>query len=230
MDTLVFGQRLRFYRKRAGLTLDELGAFVGKPAPYLSLVENGKREPKLSLITDLARSLRVSPADMLAEEAPNRRAHLEVLLERYQGEPSYAELGLPHLRASTRLPDEALEHIVSLYEEVKRRAMAAVATPEEARMANVSLRQTAAEAGNYFPAIEEAAAMALDAAGYGGTGALSQRELIKLAQHFGFTIHQVQDFPSAVRAIADQANGRIFIPQRNELRTRAARSVILRTL
>ncbi len=230
MDTLIFGQRLRFHRKRAGLTLDELGALVGKPAPYLSMVENGKREPKLSLITDLARSLHVSAADMLSEEAPNRRSHLEVLLERYQSESTYGQLGLAHLRASTRLPDEALEHIVGLYEEVKRRAMAAVATPEEARMANVALRQTAAEAGNYFPAIEKAAAMALEAAGYGGSGALSQRELVKLAQHFGFTIHQVQDFPSAVRSIADQANGRIFIPQRNELRTRAARSVILRTL
>lgn len=230
MDTLVFGHRLRFFRKQAGLTLDELGQLVGKPAPYLSMVENGKREPKLSLITELARHLDISAAEMLADEAPTRRAQLEVMLERYQSEPIYGDLGLPHLKANTRLPDEALEHIVGLYEEVKRRSQSAVATPEEARMANVALRQQAAATGNYYPDIESTARAALLASGHTGTGSISQRELFKLAKHFGFTIHQVRDFPSAVRSIADQANGRIFIPQRNELRTRAARSVILRTL
>lgn len=230
MDTLVFGQRLRFYRKQAGLTLDDLGGLVGKPAPYLSMVENGKREPKLSLITDLAKNLQLSTADLMSDEAPTRRAQLEVLLERYQGETLYGELGLSHLRPNTRLPDAALEHIVGLYEEVKRRALSAVATPEEARMANVALRTAAAASGNYYSDIEKVAKSALSSAGYTGTGALSQREVLKLAQHFGFSIRQVRDFPSAVRAIADQANGRIFIPQRNELRTRAARSVILRTL
>ncbi len=230
VDTLVFGQRLRFFRKRANLTLDELGSLVGKPAPYLSMVENGKREPKLSLISELARNLNVSPAEMMSDELPNRRAQLEVLLERYQTEPMYGELGLSHLKATTRLPDGALEHIIGLYEEVKRRSQSAVATPEEARTANVALRQAAAAKGNYYPDIERLAVSALEASGYTGAGALSQRELFKLAQHFGFSIHQVREFPSAVRSIADQTNGRIFIPQRNELRTRAARSVILRTL
>ena len=230
MDTLVFGQMLRHFRKQAGYTLEELGMLVAKPAPYLSMVENGKREPKLSLISDLARHLGISAADMMSDEAPTRRAQLEVLLERYQSEPIYREMRLPHLKATIRLPDDALEHIAALYEEVKRRSQSAVATPEEARMANVALRKAAVATGNYYPEIEAAASDALRAAGYTGAGSLSQRELLKLAHHFGFTIHQVQDFPSAVRSITDQANGRIFIPQRNELRTRAARSVILRTL
>ena len=111
MDTLVFGQRLRHFRKQAGYTLEELGALVAKPAPYLSMVENGKREPKLSLISDLAKQLDISAADMMSEEAPNRRAQLEVLLERYQNEPIYREMRLPHLKATIRLPDDALEHI-----------------------------------------------------------------------------------------------------------------------
>ncbi|MFO7634607.1 MAG: helix-turn-helix transcriptional regulator, partial [Caldilinea sp.] len=65
-------------RKRAGLTLDDLGSRVGKPAPYLSLLENGKKEPKLGLINDLSRALGVEVADLLAQEAPSRRAALEV--------------------------------------------------------------------------------------------------------------------------------------------------------
>ena len=54
IDLLTFGQRLRHFRRQRGMTLDALGAIVGKPAPYLSNLENGKREPKLGLINALA--------------------------------------------------------------------------------------------------------------------------------------------------------------------------------
>ena len=39
------------------------------------------------------------------------RARLEIALERAQAHPRYDELGLPYLKPSARLPDEAIEHI-----------------------------------------------------------------------------------------------------------------------
>ena len=226
----MFGQQLKFHRKQQGLTLDQLGTIVGKPAPYLSMVETGKREPKLSLISDLADALHVAAADLLSADPPSRRSDLEMRLQHYQAEPMYVDLGLPSLKATSTLPDLALEHVVTLYEELRRQSQSGVATPEEARLANVTLRQEAAVTGNYYPDIEAEASKALAASAYSGTGAISQRDLLKIASHYGFTIQAVRDFPSAVRSVADQQNGTIFIPQRNELRTRAARSVVLRTL
>ena len=47
--------------------LAELGEKVARPAPYLSLLENGKVEPKIGLIGDLADALDVLSADLLAK-------------------------------------------------------------------------------------------------------------------------------------------------------------------
>src|SRR5690606_13506778 len=121
-DPLVFGQRLRHWRGLRGLTLAQLGERVGRGAPYLSQVENARREPSLSLVSALAAALEVEPADLLSDEPPSRRAELEIAVVRAQQDPLYRHLGLPPLQPSARLPDEALEHIVRLFEEVKRRA------------------------------------------------------------------------------------------------------------
>ncbi len=229
-DPLIFGQRLRHIRRLRNLTLEELGQRVSRPAPYLSMVETGKREPKLSLIGELADALDVAPADLLSHEAPTRRAHLEVTSARIQEETLYRSLGLPHFKPTTKTPDVALEHIVTLYEELRRQAVAETITPDAARDAVAGLRQDAKSRGNYNRAIEGLANAALEKVGYQGTGALSQRNVLDLASHFGYTVHTVSEFPASARAIADRKNGRLYIPQRNELRTRAARSVILQTL
>ncbi|MCL1597791.1 MAG: helix-turn-helix domain-containing protein, partial [Actinomycetia bacterium] len=125
IDPLMFGQRVRYFRKRAGMTLDDLGSMVGKPAPYLSLLENGKREPKLGVINDLSVALGVDAAELLRPEAPTRRAELEVAIERGQRDQAYRDLGLPYLKPGSRIPDAALEHIVRLYEELRGRDAAA---------------------------------------------------------------------------------------------------------
>src|SRR3982074_3612918 len=130
VDSLVFGQRLRHLRRSRDLTLDQLGDLVGKQASFLSLIENGKREARLSLIEDLARGLGVSSAELLATDPPTRRARLEVELQRAQEDPLYKELNLPLLRASRQVPHEYLEHVVGLFAALKaqsedRRATAA---------------------------------------------------------------------------------------------------------
>lgn len=229
MDFLIFGQQLRHFRKTAGFTLDQLGAIVGKPAPYLSMVENGKREPKISLIAELADALGIEVAALLETEPPTRRGQLEIALERAQSEPTYRELGLPYIKPSAKVPDDMLEHLVRLYDEIRLRSQVTSATPEEARMANIALQNEASERNNYYEQVELVAARSLDAIDY-QAGPLSQRDLLDIAKFHGFSIHPVQDFPSSVRSITDQEAGRIYIPQRNELRTRGARSVVLRTL
>ncbi|MGZ8756156.1 MAG: helix-turn-helix domain-containing protein, partial [Acidimicrobiia bacterium] len=119
-DANTFGHRLRHYRRRRGLTLDELGTLIGRPAPYLSMVENGKKEPRISQISALAAALDVTLEDLLAPEAPNRRAELEIELERAQ--TTLPDLGLPYLRSSARLSDEVLAHLVGLYRRLNQGA------------------------------------------------------------------------------------------------------------
>ncbi|MDH5373229.1 MAG: helix-turn-helix domain-containing protein [Acidimicrobiia bacterium] len=230
IDPLVFGHRLRHFRREANLTLDDLGARVGKPAPYLSTIETGKREPKLSLISALAAALDMPLTALLDPTPPSRRARLEIAFERIQAEALYRDLTLPDLKVSAKLPDEVLETIVGLFEGLRDRAQIRAATPEEARRENADLRHHQRNLGNYFEDIEAVTKPALEAIGYSGSGALSQRDLLDLASHFGFTIHAAGDVPHAVRSVTDLRSNRIFIPQRNALRTRAARSVVLQTL
>src|SRR5437763_7780691 len=176
LDLATFGQRLRHLRRAANLTLAELGERVGRAPSALSLLENGRREPKLSLIETLAGALSVPAAELLRHQPPSRRAQLEIALEEAQRDPLYRALGLPHLRPGARVPSDVLEHVVALYGELRRQHTRPTATPEEARRANAELRAAMRERDNYFEPIEQAAAEALDAAGY-RAGALSQGTL-----------------------------------------------------
>lgn len=52
------------------MTLSDLGERVGRAPSQLSLLENGKREPKLSLLTSLAKALGVSVEELLSASRP----------------------------------------------------------------------------------------------------------------------------------------------------------------
>lgn len=230
IDPLVFGHRVRHFRKRAGFTLDELGARVGKPAPYLSLLENGKKEPKLGLINELSGALGVEVTQLLDAEPPSRRAELEVAIERAQRDQAYRDLNLPYLKPSTRVPDAALEHIVCLYAELRGRDNAAPFTRDEARAVNAQLRSEMKEQGNYFADIEGIAADAVTAVGFAGQGAMSKGDLNALADHFGFKVIRTPDVPASVRSVTDTRNAKIFVHGRESFDSKQARSVILQTL
>ncbi len=154
----MFGQRLKHARRAKGLTLADLGAKVGRTPSVLSLIENGKREPRLSLVEQLAAALGVPVTELLKKQPPSRRAQLEIALEQAQRDPSYKALGLPELRVGTRVPTDVLEHLVALASELRAQRAKPTATPEEARAANAALRGSQRERGNYFAAIEQAAA------------------------------------------------------------------------
>jgi predicted transcriptional regulator len=133
------------------------------------------------------------------------------------------------LKASAKIPDLALEHILSLFGQLKGREQVTMATREEARIANAELRAEMRERGNYFEEIEKIAAEAVAAAGYSG-GGFTEGTTQAMARHFGFTVHRSRDLPSAVRSLTDLRNRRIYIPQRDSISVRASRSVVLQTL
>ncbi|WP_283137069.1 helix-turn-helix domain-containing protein [Rhizohabitans arisaemae] len=228
LDLIAFGQRLRHLRKKRGFTLSELGERVGRAPSQLSLLENGKREPKLSLLKTLAGALGVPVEELLRRQAPSRRAQLEMELEEAQRDPVYAALGLPHLKVSVRVPSDVLEHVLALYRELRSRESRGTATPEEARAANAGLRRKMRERGNYFASIERVAADALAAVGY-RSGALSQSTVLALAAHLGFSLETVQDLPRSVRSITDLRNRRIYL-KREQLGMHTPRTILLQTL
>ncbi|MGA8455151.1 MAG: helix-turn-helix domain-containing protein [Streptosporangiaceae bacterium] len=228
LDLGVFGQRLRHARRAKGLTLAELGERVGRAPSVLSLIENGRREPKLSLIEALAAALSVPTADLLRRQPPSRRAQLEVSLEEAQQDPVYRDLGLPHLRVGARVPSDVIEHLLALYGELRKQRAKPTATPEEAREANAGLRAMMRERGNYFAEIEQEAAAALATAGYTG-GAVSQGMLLSVVSHHGFTVRYVSDLPRSARSVTDLRDRRIYLKQES-IGMHTPRTILLQTL
>src|SRR6204780_1547585 len=203
LDLSLFGQRLRHVRRARGLTLAQLGQRVGRAPSVLSLIENGRREPKLSLIEALAGALSVPAEELMRRRPPSRRAELEIALEEAQRDPVYAELGLPYVRAGARLPSDIIEHVIALHAALRER-------------------------GNYFAGIEKAAAAARAAAGYTG-GAVSQGMLLSVVSHHGFSVRYVQDLPRSARSVTDLRNRRIYLRQES-LGMHPPRAVLLQTL
>src|SRR5580692_3665467 len=190
IDLVTFGQRLRHLRRTRGLTLAELGERVGRAPSVLSLLENGRREPKLSMVEQLAGALSVPVTELLSHQPPSRRAQLEIALADAQRDPSYRRLGLPPLKVGSRVPTDVLEHLVAVSAELRAQQSKPAASPEEARAANAALRKAMRERGNYFEVIEREAADALRAGEYSG-GPLSQGMLISVVNHHGFAIRYV---------------------------------------
>jgi len=193
------------------MTLDQLGAAVGLAASQLSLMENGKREPRLSLLSSIAATLQIDVASLLDETPPNERAGLEIELDRVQKSPIYASLGLPRVRPSKGMSDEALQSLIGLHRELERRATEAIATPEEARRANTELRMSMRTKNQYLPEIEELAQDAVESVGH-STGALTHSSVSRMAEKLGFELVHVTDLPHSARSVTDLENGRIYLP------------------
>ena len=231
LDLAVLGHRIRHFRKRQELTLSELGAKIDKPVPYLSQLENGRIEPKIGLLNSLATALDVSVGDLVDDEPPNRRAELELEVERAQQDERYMALGLPHLKPSAKLSDDVLEHLVALWKAIPGDVGDQTLRAEDkARLANAELRDEMRARNNYYKDIETAATTALGAIDYRGSGPLSERHITDLASHFGFRVERAKGMPSSARSVTDQRNRIIYIPLREEVDLRAARSVVLQTL
>jgi predicted transcriptional regulator/transcriptional regulator with XRE-family HTH domain len=228
IDLVTFGQRLRHLRRARGMTLTELGERVGRAPSALSLLENGRREPKLSLIEQLATALSVPVSDLLSKQPPSRRAQFEIALADAQQDSSYRRLGLPQLKVSARVPTDVLEHLVAVAAELRAQQSKPTASPEDARAANAALRDAMRERDNYFDVIEREAVAALSAGGYSG-GALSQGMLVSVVRRPNCSIRYVQDLPRSVRSLTDLRNRRIYVKQES-VGTHSPRAVVLQAL
>ncbi|WP_226532424.1 helix-turn-helix transcriptional regulator [Microbacterium paraoxydans] len=205
------GHRIRHHRLENGFTLDELGALVGVAGSQLSLIENGKREPKLSLLQAIAQATSTEVTDLISGEPPNRRAALEIELERAQESPVFRQLGVAPVRVTKGMSDETIESVLGLHRELERREREAIATPEEARRANTELRLRMRAQNNYLPEIEKLAEKHLKAAGH-VQGALTHRTVSIMAEKLGFELIYANDLPHSTRSVTDLENGRIYLP------------------
>ncbi len=215
LDLTVLGRRVRHERRRADMTLGELGEKVGKPASYLSQLETGKIEPKLSVVNDLAKALDVSPSVLLDPEPPDERSRLEIELDRLQDTDGYRSLGLPPLKTS-KLADDALAHLVALARQMPESRGPGGPTQragDRARLANTLLRDEMRERNNYYPEIEAAARRVLTAVGYAGHGPISERLLHDMVRHFGFRVERVHGMPRSARSVTDQPRTRHLHPR-----------------
>ena len=205
------GRWIRHWRRARGLTLAELAARVDCAPSLLSLVENGRREPRLSLLTALATALEVPIEELLRPEPPSDRDALELALARAQDREEYRACGLPMIRPGKAVPTEVIAALVGLHDQLAERSSVAPATPEEARRANAELRLAMRERDNYFGDIESIARGILDAIDH-RQGPLGERQVHQIAEHAGFTLHSAADLPHSTRTVTDLRHGRIYLP------------------
>lgn len=66
MNTL--GDNITKFRKAAKITQGKLAEKVGISKTHLCQIENGKKDPSLSLLRDIAKHLSVQPAALLAND------------------------------------------------------------------------------------------------------------------------------------------------------------------
>lgn len=62
------GRSLRQAREARGLNLHELARLSGVSAPALSLIETGKRDPRLTTLNRIAAALRIALSDLVEEQ------------------------------------------------------------------------------------------------------------------------------------------------------------------
>src|SRR6478752_9727966 len=213
VDPFTIGRRIRQLRTDRGMTLEELAGAVDRVPSQLSMNENGRREPKLSLLQAIARALGSSIEAILESEPLDERATLEISLERAMRGQTFQALGIPPFRIGKTLPTDALKAMLSLQNEIERLRDERAATPEEARRANVALRRLMRTQNNYFPELEQQARALLTAVDHPG-GPLTQRTASDIAGHLGFTLHYVPDLPQTTRSVADIKNGRLYLSSR----------------
>ena len=132
------------------------------------------------------------------------------------------------------MPDEILEHIIGLYSALEEDNSFTISNPNTpkniARNSNKDLRSEMSDRNNYYQEIEKIAQSILNSLDYPGSGPVSERILMDVCDHFGFSVKRAENIPQTTRSITDQREKIIYIPQRNDLSTRASRSVVLQTL
>ena len=84
LDTL--GKTIRFYRKKAGMTQEQLAEKIYTKKSDISEIENDKRSIAIPKLLDIAEALNVHPARMFSyinqgEDEKRRSVYIDVLAE-----------------------------------------------------------------------------------------------------------------------------------------------------
>lgn len=227
-DPLQLGKSIRHHRKAAGLTLDAVHDAIGLAPSQLSAIETGKREIRFQTLQRLAGLLGVSLDALTGETPPSERAARELRLERAMRSPMWLQKQLPTMRVGPRTPDDVLQTMLALVDELERQAEERIATPEEARRANAQLRAEMRAHDNHFPEIEREAASVLADVGY-AHGPLSQHLIAAITERLGFSVHHVGDLPHSTRSVTDLKRRRIYL-SRSTRGDHDPRSVLLQAL
>lgn len=225
---VLIGQRIRYARQQKGMTLATLAKRVNRAVSLLSQIENGKREPRLSLLQAIADELDVTSEYLIKKEPPSERSALEIELEHYQSQQAYQASGLPQVNITKRTPTDTLRALVGLHRQLRSSEQVRAATPEKARAENRRLREDMTKRNNYFPEIEALAAKISAAVGH-ENGPLSQQGIADMATYLGYTLHQVDDLPHAARAVRDELHHRIYM-RPPAARAADPRMIVLRNL
>lgn len=61
------GLNLRHYRKKKGLTLNQLSQIIGITSGYIGYLERGQRNPSLITVSQIAEALEVQPYNLLMD-------------------------------------------------------------------------------------------------------------------------------------------------------------------
>ena len=112
-DALTIGRRIRQLRSARGMTLEELATAVERAPSQLSMIETGKREPKLTLLRAIAKALGATVDQLLEAGTLDERATLEIALERAMKGQTFRALGIEPFRIGRSLPDEALRTMLT---------------------------------------------------------------------------------------------------------------------
>lgn len=228
LDAFSLGRRLHGLRRQHNMTLAAVSESVGVTASHLSLIENGKREPKLSLVSKLVALYGVT-LDELTAGTPDRRTQLEIELEAAMTSPLSVSRGLPTIRVGPRTPTDVLEAMLALHHELNKLAEEHIATPEEARRANTELRHHMRARNNYYGELEREASSLLRAIKHTG-GPLTSRDLVALTKHLDFRIRYVDDLPHSTRSVTDLRARRIYLARQPSKVGHDPRSVLLQAL
>ena len=212
LELSTLGHRIRHQRVSHGFTLDELGERVGVAGSQLSLIENGKREPKLSLLQAIAAETGVrgrrpavdraaQPARGARDRARARAAQLGVPPAGHRAGQGHQE----HERRHDRVDPRPAPRAAAPRARGDRDARGGAARQHRAAAARCGTSTTTS------PDIEKLAEKQLKSAGH-VSGALTHRTVSIMAEQLGFELIYVSDLPHSARSVTDLEHGRIYLP------------------
>ncbi|MDE0632534.1 MAG: helix-turn-helix transcriptional regulator [Caldilineaceae bacterium] len=123
-----FGERVRRYRNRLGISQEKLGFNSNLDRTYISDIERGKRNVSLLNITNIAKALKVTPASLVTDEQPKSVSEIPsyYLRSGVEIDCGFDVTGEMVLTAVTRLAEELQALPFSLYRSIDLKTLSGI--------------------------------------------------------------------------------------------------------